>query len=63
MAIHKVPKTAWAELLPNYLEGKVRNIYHTDISDADVCKYDKVKVLLLSALGSTVENVIVNTGP
>ena len=55
MAIHKVPKTAWAELLPNVLEGKVRTIYHTDISDADVCNYDKVKELLLAALGSTVD--------
>ena len=55
MAIHKVPKTAWAELLPNVLEGKVRTIYHTDISDADVGNYDKVKELLLAALGSTVD--------
>ncbi len=55
MAIHKVPKTAWAELLPNVLEGKVWTIYHTDISDADVGNYDKVKELLLAALGSTVD--------
>ena len=55
MSIHKVPKTAWAELLPNVLEGKVRTIYHTDISDADVGNYDKVKELLLAALGSTVD--------
>ena len=55
MAIHNVPKTAWAELLPNVLEGKVRTIYHTNISDADVGNYDKVKELLLAALWSTVD--------
>ena len=63
MAIHKVPKTAWAELLPNVLEGIVRTIYHTDISDADVGNYDKVKELLLAALGPQWMNVVVNTGP